>query len=120
MNNSGHVVGCSHIAGSAHAFLWDGKTLLDIGASDRYALTTCAYGISGRGEIVGVGVDADALQNAVRFAGGAVVRLADEVADPGEWHFYSADSVNSNGVIVGTGTLAGEPHGFMLVPQAVH
>jgi probable HAF family extracellular repeat protein len=111
------AVGCSNAADVAHAVVWRGGTINDIGASKKFPGGTCANGINRDGDwIVGTGTDASGQPHAVRFEGGQVIPLESEVVNIGGWSLQSASAVNDSGAIVGNGMLNGEAHGFMLVP----
>jgi probable HAF family extracellular repeat protein len=117
MNRTGQVVGDSETdALLERAFLWDGTQMLDIGESAHFP-STVAASISNRGEIVGAGLDPEGHQHALRFADGAVIDLADEVAHLDGMALLEAVSVNDDGVIIGIASLDGETHGFALVPR---
>jgi hypothetical protein len=110
-------VGCSSTVQGLHAFLYRGQ-MIDIGASSAYSGGTCAYAIDDSGkEIVGIGYDAGGLPHAVQFAKGDVIPLDSEVRNLGNWVLQKASGINSQGVIVGEGTIDGAVHGFMLKPD---
>jgi probable HAF family extracellular repeat protein len=120
IDSHGQVVGRSNVTpgGTGHAFVWRRGVMEDLGLSD--FSETSANAINDQGEIVGDGVRVgDGAFRAVRFAGGAVIALEDEVEDLGDWLLISATSVNEEGVIVGEAVRLGDGqvHGFLLRPQ---
>lgn len=112
VNKHGHVVG----NGMRWAFLWNGVKVQDIGVSDRFNETS-ATSINDHGEIVGTASYTHRWL-AARFEGNKVIILNHEVPDLGDWSLVTADAINNDGVIVGFGRLAGQSHGYMLVPIA--
>jgi probable HAF family extracellular repeat protein len=116
-NASGQVVGASFKEDDKPVpFFWDGEMVdLDAGRS-HFAATPLA--INDSGEIVGWAQTSDVpVRIAVRFAHSKVVHLSSEVTNLGAWQLDQADAINNRGVIVGTGVLDAEPHGFMLLPE---
>ena len=67
----------------------------DIGADERFGWTE-ALSVNDKGDIIGDGLAiADRNPHALRFAGGQVVDLNDEVDGLGDWQLWSATSVNT-------------------------
>jgi len=119
ISNQGHVVGeagLKPLASIGHAFLWSGGALKDLGSRSHEFPWSAATSINGHGDIVGVGYTYDFGLHAVRFADGRVIALDSEVEDLGDWKLQSANSVNEEGVIVGTGERADGMHAFELIP----
>jgi probable HAF family extracellular repeat protein len=120
INGHGQVVGRSDllIDGPDHAFSWKQGVMQDIGSSPDFP-ATAANAINAQGEIVGAGMRRDdGSLRALRFAGGAVIALEDEVQDLGDWLLVSANAIDDDGVIVGQAMRQGDglPHGFLLRP----
>jgi probable HAF family extracellular repeat protein len=122
INDAGQVVGgmtdkvdcCNYITS---AFVWVDGIVTRIYASPDYR-ENAATAVNERGEIVGYGLSSvDGESHALRYSGDHIVELESEVARLHTWRLESAESVNGQGVIVGTGRLGGKKHGFMLVPK---
>jgi uncharacterized membrane protein len=104
LNDRGEAVGAS----GNHAVLWSHGRIQDLDPGSNFSQATS---INNSGVAVGTGA------GALRFDANGPVPLASEVADLGDWQLNEAFSINDDGVIVGWGSRAGVPHGFMLVPQ---
>jgi uncharacterized membrane protein len=57
---------------------------------------------------------------AMLYVNGTTYNLNSLVTGPGcsQWSLGNATDINDSNYIVGTGTLNGQPHGFLLIPQA--
>jgi hypothetical protein len=81
-----------------------------------------ALGINGRGDIVGhayrlaTGLSA-AAGEAFIHRDGVFYRLDDLAQGAVGWHLEIASSINDAGQIVGTGSIDGASHGFLLTPR---
>ncbi len=114
INEIGDVVGSARTAaGQTHAFLWHGGVITDIGAFE--SNDTSANDINDKGQIVGIGM-IDSSEVAILWEHGIIVNLNDFIPSQLGWNLLEANSINNSGWIVGAGTIAGETHGFLLVP----
>jgi probable HAF family extracellular repeat protein len=120
INGGGEVVGFAYIGPpyATRAFSWKDGQMTDIGNDPDFE-SSQASAIDTNGDIVGTAqLTSDGFWYAVRFEGGLLIKLIDEVDKPGDWTLGAALSVNDQGEIVGTGTRdVGEPHGFLLEPE---
>jgi hypothetical protein len=89
--------------------------MIDIGASTDF-FATWAQGINDLGTIVGAGEANGGILDALRFDGGSVVTLDQEVDNLDGWHLQQAVAVNKRGEIIGSMVKADEGHGCLLVP----
>ena len=109
---------CPH---DARAFKWSSfYGLLDLGTLPGQSSST-AYGINYAQQIVGYSGDFYFGEPFQPFpflytAEKGMQNLNDLVNAPG-WQLFSAVSINNNSQIVGTGTLNGDKHGFMLTKK---
>jgi probable HAF family extracellular repeat protein len=118
INDAGHVVGYSLSTnpGDLHAFMWKDGVMTDIG-NDPPRQGSAARSINNEDVAVGNTV-AGSSARAVRFEGGQVFTLDDEVDHLDGWKLEVAYSINDSGVIVGYGALSGHKleRGFALIP----
>jgi probable HAF family extracellular repeat protein len=122
INNLGHVVGT---AGAAilHAFFspfWFSPTV-DLGTlnpSDPYALSV-ATAINNHDAVVGFASDPAPPHNADAFLynGTTMIDLNTRLTNGEGWHLLSANAINDNGEIVGTGTYNNQQVAFLLTPN---
>lgn len=125
INNHGFVVGTTltYTASSdyAHAFLYDGSAVVDLGRLGQ-GLTTSAGDINDAGQVVGSAwlsptltseVD-PTLYHAFLWENNAMSDLNDSIPARLGWLLTSATAINERGDIVGVGLLNGLPHGFWL------
>jgi probable HAF family extracellular repeat protein len=120
INKNGRVVGYSGNAdGFDRAFVYAGGTMTDLGTlGGNYAY---ANAISNNDQIVGGSfIDSgDSIYHAFSFDGLTMTDLNSKVTSKAaDWVLSEATGVNDAGAIVGTGTLAGAKHGFLLRPLA--
>ncbi len=119
LNNQGHVVGQSDLAGDAnfHAFLWTRETgIEDLGtlAGD---VNSVALGINDGGEIVGLSLDANFNPRAYLRQNGVMNDLNSLIPANSPLYLLIACSINSSGEIVGLAvTNTGEVHGYLAAP----
>lgn len=102
LNNRGEVVGVMTLPGDqiAHAFLWDGKKLLDLNASDDGlgGNLSFAAGLNDAGEVVGAAtLPGDQVQHAFRWKKGVMTDLGTPSGDV----CSQAENINSIDQIVG-------------------
>jgi probable HAF family extracellular repeat protein len=123
INKNDLVVGYStSVDGYDHAFLYANGTMTDLGAlgGGHYSY---ANAINGKDQIVG-GAFTDDLDNVEHaFLSDGVNPMVDlnskVTSKASNWVLSEATRINDDGVVVGTGTLSGQKHGFMLVPLAM-
>jgi probable HAF family extracellular repeat protein len=122
ISSTGHVAGFSNLSGGfkSHAFQWTpsgGMTDLGtLGGSDSYG-----FGVNASDQVVGNSYTAgNATIHAFLYDPAAAVPMKDlnDLIPPGSgWVLTSANGINDNGLIVGTGTINGHTHAFILTPE---
>jgi probable HAF family extracellular repeat protein len=114
LNDRGDVVGAS----DRHPVLWSHGQVRDLDPANLYD-TEATVSINNSGVIVGYANLGNGLM-ALRFDASGPIPLINEVANLDDWlQLNRANSVNDEGVIVGSGVRAGDighSHAFMLVP----
>jgi probable HAF family extracellular repeat protein len=116
INNSGQIVGYSTAAdGKKHAFLYAGGSMQDLGLLSGFAESE-ATDISNTGQVVGALSAVDGLQHAFTVRAGVMQDLNALIAPGSGWILNDASGVNVYGQIVGTGTINGVVHAFVLTP----
>ena len=116
INNAGQVVGTlrSFYQGyPSPAFLHSGGVATELGTLGGSIATP--HDINNSGIIVGESTLSDASSRAFIYRNGAMTDLNTLTANSG-WVLTSANALNDLVQIVGTGTLNGEVHGFLLNP----
>ena len=121
INNQGQVVGLSALPGDAtfHAFLWTRAT----GMQDLLTLpgdvASVGLAINGKGEAVGLSLDASGNPRAFFWQNGVMTDLNTLIpADSPFLVLFVADVINSSGEIAGFGlTSSFEVHGFLATPS---
>jgi probable HAF family extracellular repeat protein len=117
VNDSGTIVGESEaVTGGAtnlHAFAYRNGAMSDLGAFGGSASSASA--INSAGQIVGYATDTNEVSNAFLY-NGAMVNLNDFIPPGSGWtNLSSADAINDQGQIAGSGFLAdGSFHGYLL------
>jgi probable HAF family extracellular repeat protein len=123
INDKGQIVGHSTVGDdlfTMHAFLWTNGTLKDLGALPRYSYSY-AKGINNAGHVVGLASVMEEYlsgddKRAFLYRDGKMLNLNDALPANTPWVLLQANSINDDGVIVGTGKLNGQLRGFMLTP----
>ncbi|HEY2798341.1 MAG TPA: HAF repeat-containing protein [Thermoanaerobaculia bacterium] len=122
INDSGRIVGQAYLPGnvSAHAFLWNGSTLKDLGLlpggnySEAHAVNSTATQIVGSATVP----DPEFLvYHAFVYVGGRMRDLNALIPHGSGWVLSEANGINDAGQIVGSGTRNGQTRAFLLNPQ---
>ena len=102
-------------AGQARAFLWEGRTVTDLGVPAGDDLSR-ARGINEDGAVVGewrVLIDGQQRFKAFVYEGGQMKDLNGLIPADSGWALTGAQAINETGQIVGSGTINGETHAFL-------
>src|SRR6266568_2421743 len=117
INDSSQVVGTCFFSSFRHAFLWSpGSGMQDLGilpgASDCQA-----FGISDNGQVVGFCLISNFPRAALWSSGSGTLDLntLPAVSSAG-WSLGTANAINNAGQIVGSGTINGQLHAYLLTP----
>ena len=104
INRSGEVVGTADTkVGSSDSFLWNGKTMVDLGSAFR------AYGINDSGQIAGACTSSTGSQPCVDSNGKTTV-----LPDPPNLSCGGANAINNTGQVLGLcGDSSGNSHGVV-------
>lgn len=116
INNAGQVVGTLHSFYQGYpspAFIYSSGVATDLGTLG--GSSTTPHDINNHGIIIGESTLSDASSRAFIYRNGAMTDLNTLIANSG-WVLTSASALNDPGQIVGTGTLNGAVHGFLLNP----
>jgi probable HAF family extracellular repeat protein len=117
INNSGQVVGGSSTVSSNHAFLWDASNgMQDLGTLG--GSFGGADGINNFGQVVGYSYTASGQNHGFLWQDGTVSDLNDLIPAGSGWTLYVAWAIDNAGQIVGTGSLNGQTHAFLLTPDS--
>ena len=129
INNQNYIVGTSgnntYTNEYAHAFLYDGATVTDLGTLNG-GLTSAAMDINELNQVVGSSWLSPVLTSlyepekyhAFIWENGQMTDLNSLIPANSGWILTSATAINDNGDIVGTALLGGQVHGFLLTaPQ---
>ncbi|MFO0957922.1 MAG: hypothetical protein U0800_10750 [Isosphaeraceae bacterium] len=109
INDQGQVVGQADLsAGNHHAFLYDSGGMHDLGTLAG-AFDSTALAINSLGQVVG-----NSGGHAVLFQDGEVIDLNAFLPKDSGWILQTAIGINDVGQIVGTGTLDGQDHSYLL------
>ena len=115
MNSQRDVVGTV----GDHPILWSSQTGLQFLPLLPGGTTGQAADMTDAGVIVGASVSADGrVRTAVRWDNGKPTGLQTLVTNGAGWTLERAAAINEAGLIVGTGTLNGRSHGWLLTPVA--
>ncbi|MEB3340612.1 DUF3466 family protein, partial [Okeania sp.] len=118
INNRGEVVGQS----GKKAFLWDSsKGIQDLGSLTTGSSASRAFGINNLTQVVGESDNKAFLwedtNNNQQSDPNEVVDLNELIPDDSDWTLEVARDINDAGEIVGSGSLNGETHAFLLIPE---
>ena len=147
LNNQGQIVGLGYVNGSAHHFLFTdddgifangGGVLTDLGTLDAYEpsrINNAGQVIAGRylyshGTVTHLGFTGLGINDAGQVVGhnwpralmwenGQVTDLTSRIDASSGWVLNSAAAINERGEIVGTGTIGGQYHAFLLVESSL-
>jgi probable HAF family extracellular repeat protein len=120
VNDAGVVVGeAETVFGGAsylRAFVWTNGIMHDLGTLG--GLSSSAAAINSAGLVVGYATDTNEVSNAFLYNGTRMVNLNEYLPPGSGWtNLASADAINDNGQIAGSGYLAdGSYHGYLLSP----
>ena len=120
INASGQITGQAYLRGNvaAHAFLHANGTMKDLGALYQYS---SGRAINSAGLVVGIAnvrsPSTQMVEHAVVFRRSGPVDLNRLIPAHSGWVLGEATAVNDAGQIVGTGSLHGVDHGFLLTPR---
>jgi probable HAF family extracellular repeat protein len=116
INDFGAIVGSSHKNGEnvQALLLKDGKVTFLGTLKGGYSETE---GINDTGEIVGWSETAEKTIHSFIWKSGVMYDLNLLIPQGSKWELTKALAINNRGQIVGTGTLDGRSHGFLLTPD---
>jgi probable HAF family extracellular repeat protein len=106
INNQGHVVGHANSDTSTRAYLWTPETGMQNLGTLPGDLASFARGISDKGEVVGLSLDASFNPRAFFWRNGAITDLNTLIPANSGLYLLKAESVNSSGEIVGLGVIS--------------
>jgi probable HAF family extracellular repeat protein len=113
MNNRGDVVGESDRAdGERHAFLWRHGAMTDLGTLG--GAYSSGWSVNRHDQVVGTSVLANSQPHAFLWHDGVMTDLNTLIPADSGWVLTIARSVNGSGEIVGSGTINGQTHAFLL------
>jgi probable HAF family extracellular repeat protein len=103
-------------AGDAHPFITSGNQLVDLGTLG--GASGGANEINAAGQVVGTAKNSSGKDRAFLWQNGTMTDLNTLLPANSGWELTAAFGINTSGAIVGTGTLNGESHAFLLQPAA--
>jgi len=122
INDAGQVVGQAYLPGNvkAHAFLDETGPLKDLGDlsgdySEALALNSTGSQIVGKASVPNS--SGFIVYHAFLWSGGSMMDLNSLIPSDSGWVLSEATGINDGGQIVGTGTVDGQQHGFLLNPK---
>jgi probable HAF family extracellular repeat protein len=117
LNASGLVVGFGQTrSGEPHAFAYEAGTIRNLGTLPG-GHQSFAYGVNGRGDIVGASTSANRSLRAVMYRNGVLTDLNTLIPAGSGWVLTEARDINDAGQIVGNGVFGGRQRGFLLTPR---
>lgn len=124
LNNKGHVVGTSALAGDQmnRAFLWTEETgMQNLGALHPDDLNSGAAGINDYDEITGISIPVNGPPSAFVWKNGQMTDL-NSLVHGQHLHLILGSSINNDGQIIGAAidTKTGELHGFLVTPTGAN
>jgi probable HAF family extracellular repeat protein len=111
INDSGQIVGRNSIS---HAFLYSGGLTTDLGTFG--GADSQALGMNDAGQVVGDADTSKGTEDAFLYTDGQMLDLNNLIAASSGWMLTDATGINTDGQIVGDGTIDGEDHAFLLTP----
>jgi probable HAF family extracellular repeat protein len=123
INDAGQVVGDAYLNGNvkAHAFLWSGsgalKDLGELGANYSTALALNSTGSQIVGRAAVPNNTGYVVYHAFLYSSGKMQDLNKMTPKGTGWTLGEASGINDAGRIVGTGTIHGKTHAFLLTPR---
>jgi probable HAF family extracellular repeat protein len=124
INSGGQVAGwASNSKGNVHAFRYSSGAMTDLGTlsggnySVAYGITTVDQ-VVGHANFSGSGRTFPPTYHAVIWQSGHMRDLNSLIPNHSGWELTHAAGIDSNGAIVGSGTVGGQSHAFVLTPTA--
>jgi probable HAF family extracellular repeat protein len=116
INGEGQVAGYGFVpaTSTSHAFLFSGGSMTDLGVLSGFT-TSKAYGINDSAVVVGE-LSNGSNSAAFVYSSGTMVNLNSLIDPDSGWSLLHASSINDYGQIVGTGSIGGAQHAFLLNP----
>ena len=119
INDATQIVGSAAISNdlSSHAFLWEEGVMHDLGSlGDVFTATSKANGINNLGMIVGQ-AELEDEEHAVLWQEGQIIDLNEFLPVDSDWDvLLTAESINDEGWIAGTGLMDGNERAYLLRP----
>ena len=116
INENGKIVGWSMEDPNyiSHAFEWVDGTMYDLGTLG--GVYSAAFAINLQGVVVGTSTTLSGQQRAFLYDGIEMLDLNSLIPSDAGWRLVSAEDINDQGLIVGTGLFNGDYRGFLLAP----
>ena len=115
INDRGEVACLSNTAtGDFHACLYDRRDIIDLGTLG--GNFSDSGGINNRGQVVGTSTTAAGQQHAYLWSRGRMADLNGLIPPDSGWVLITATGINSEGLIIGNGLIAGQTHAYLLIP----
>ncbi len=116
VNNSGQILINERRGGRGRPYLWQHGQLRTL--PPLHQDTNCtAAALNDAGEAVGISAPYTLASHALLWRGGHVYDLNTLLPPHSGWVLETATGINARGQIVGSGTLGGKPHAYLLTPQ---